>query len=75
MRNRAQTILLLAVLAALIGDIAVHTRPVLAQSGSTLYIDRVAHHFIAKDREEVTIQGVQVVGFSCEGDHCYVISK
>jgi hypothetical protein len=74
MRNHIPVVLLLFVLVTLVCDILIHSRPVLAQTSPTVYIDNVAHHF-GKQHDELTIKGTQIVAFSCADGHCYVLSK
>ena len=56
-----------------LGDILIHSQAVHAQASPKLYIDTVMNNQI-KDKH-VTIQGTQVVAFSCAGDYCNVLSK
>ena len=74
MRNHIQAVLLLLVLAALVCDIAIHSRPVHAQGPATVYIDTVPHRRGIL-HEELTPKGTQIVGFQCADGNCYVLSK
>jgi hypothetical protein len=59
---------------ALACDIVIQSHQVHAQNSPTVYIDNVAHHF-GKQHDELTIEGTQIVAFSCADGHCYVLSK
>lgn len=72
MRNYFSTVLLILVLVALVGDIAIRSRTVHAQSSPTVYIDKVFANSLLKP---FAIKGTEVVSFSCSGDSCYVLSK
>jgi len=58
----------------LMGDILAHSQSAQAQSSAALYIDTVLNNPNVKDRQ-VAIRGAQVVGFSCAGDYCNVLSR
>ena len=88
MIRHIQIVLLVLILAAFVCDIAIHSYTVLAQapaapppsaptSASTLHVDAISHQhlFSVKAHSEVDVRGTQVVGFACQGDYCYVLSK
>jgi len=59
---------------ALAGNMLMHSQSVQAQTSPKLYIDTVVNNPNIKDRQ-AAIRGTQVVGFSCAGDYCNVLSK
>jgi len=70
--------LLLIVLAALICDTVIHSRSVQAQSSATVYLDGVTYGDLNRDLKHGTnlsIKGTQVIGFSCLGRECFILSK
>ena len=70
--TRLSVVLLIAVLAALVGDLSLRTTH--AQTSPTVYLDAIPHHF--KERhDKVVIQGTDVIGFHCADGSCYVLSK
>jgi hypothetical protein len=67
-------VLLVLVLAALVCDTILHSRPVQAQSPLTVYIDSAPHHF--KERHDtLVLKGTAVIGFHCADGSCYVLSR
>ena len=74
MPKHIPAILLGLVLAALAGDMILHSRSVHAQSPLTVYIDSAPHHF--KERHDtLVLKGTEVTGFHCADGSCYVLSK
>lgn len=74
MAKHLPAILLGLVLAALAGDMILHSRPVHAQSALTVYVDSVPHHL--KERHDtLVLKGTEVMGFQCADGSCYVLSK
>lgn len=72
MNRPLPVVLLMLVLAALVCDILVHSRPVHAQDSSKVYIEVFSR---PKPVTQLSIQGRQVVGFSCAENLCYVLSR
>ena len=74
MRKHIPIMLLLILLAALVGDMILHSRSVYAQTPLTVYIDSAPHHF--KERHDtLVLKGTEVIGFHCADGSCYVLSK
>jgi hypothetical protein len=74
MRKHVPLVFLVIVLAALVGDVILHSRTVHAQTPLTVYIDSAPHHF--KERHDTLIlKGTEVIGFHCVDGSCYVLSK
>jgi len=70
--------LLLLILAALVCDTVIHSRPVHAQSATSVHIDGVRYRDLNRDLKhgtDLSIKGTQVIGFSCLGNECFVLSK
>jgi hypothetical protein len=74
MRNHITLAVLLLVLAALVCDITMRSRPVHAQNPTTVYIDQVVNT-ASKTTAQITVKGTQIVGLSCGKEYCYVLSK
>lgn len=68
------SVVLLLVLVALASDMMIHSFPVHAQSSSTVYVDKIDYRSVNR-AATLTIKGTQVVGFSCLGAGCFVLSK
>jgi hypothetical protein len=74
MGKHIPVLLLGLVLAALVCDMILHSRPVRAEAPLTVYIDSVPHHF--KERHDtMALKGTEVIGFHCTDGSCYVLSK
>ena len=74
MRKHVLGTLLFLVLAALVCDMMLHSRPAHAQTPLTVYIDSAPHHF--KERHDMlALKGTEVIGFQCADGSCYVLSK
>ena len=74
MQRTIPVVLLVIILAALVCDMILHSRPVHAQGPLTVYIDCAPHHF--KERHDtLVLKGMEVIGFHCADGSCYVLSK
>jgi hypothetical protein len=74
MRRHIPVVLFGFVLAALVCDCVLRSRPVHAQAPLTVYIDSAPHHF--KERHDtLALKGTEVIGFQCADGSCYVLSK
>jgi hypothetical protein len=74
MRKHIPVMLLALVLAALVCDLILHSRPVHASTPLTVYVDSVPHHFKGR-HDTLTLMGTEVIGFHCADGSCYVLSK
>lgn len=74
MRKHTIAVLLSLVLAALVSDMTIRSRPVHAQSSPGLHMDIVWINTNIKNIP-VTIHGSEVVAMSCIAEYCYVLSK
>jgi hypothetical protein len=74
MLKHIPAMLLVLVLAALVCDMMLHSRPAHAQAPLTVYIDSAPHHFKER-RDTLALKGTEVIGFHCADGSCYVLSK